>query len=249
MPQVLQTKACIVATFDIVSAAVALASAGALSIGQSSAAKLPLLDVLIAAVPKTANGIASVVTACKDLTADAMAQDMGVQQLARDSIADEPPAVDILCPPATLAKWSAQTPRIPLAAVPSHQQAAQEQLLRAADPHTGDPVTKCKPHAGMVVARSTAMEPAVEQLELVPISTALAEGPPQLAIVLADLGGPCEDAAGRTSVDPLSIVPPGGLTFEHFAALDLCLDRTQPSTLPLPEDDDTVVAPQGAILV
>ena len=132
--------------------------------------------------------------------------------------------------------------------MPSHQLAVRDQLLRATEPHNCDSLNSFTPHAGLITTRSPISEPATEQLVLMPLSAALSEVPPQPAVTLAQLGCACEDAAGCPTVEPPPIVPPGCPTFEHFVALDLCLDRSQPPMLPLPEDDDAKVAPQGAVM-
>ena len=117
------------------------------------------------------------------------------------------------------------------------------QLLQAAEP-ARDPVNECRPHASFGMAGSLMTEPVMEQLVLIPTSAALAEGCPHLPDILADLGFSRDARAPCPAVEPVPVVPPGGPTFEHFTALDLRLDRTQPPTLPLPEDDDGTDAAQ-----
>ena len=247
LPQMLHTEGYTVPVLDLPRAAGALATQSSLLNHQGSVTELPLLDVPLVHIGTTAGGVLNAVTARGDLTADTTARDMGLQQLTVDSIIHEPPAIAALCPPEILAQCSVQPNIIPPAPLPNHQHAAREQLLQAADPHRLD--TKCWPYASLVMAPLAMTEQAIEQLVLMPINAALAEGPREVAQLLADLGFPRGDSSDFPPMEPPSVVPPGGPTFEHFAAQDLRLDRTQPPTLPLPENDNPAVAPQGAILL
>ncbi len=238
-PHAFSAEDCCVPAIDLVRAVSAACAAPALQVGtesaQGSTTRLPRLDVPL--MPSTAMEFADVAAA--DLTP----AEMHIPDLAEASLADQPPPVAALCPPGTAARWSAHPAVIPLAALLSHQQAAVAQLLQAAEP-ARNPVGKGRPHASLAVTGPLMTEPAMEQLVLPPISTALAEGSPHLPTLLAGLGFSHEATAPCSTVDPALIVPPGGSTFEHFAALDLRLDRTQPPTLPLPEDDDGAEAAQ-----
>ena len=196
---------------------------------QGSATRLPHLDGPLMA--STANEIANV--AAEDLAPG----DIRASDLAVESLGDQPPDKAALCPPETVARWSAHPALAPLAAFPSHHQAAMEQILRAAEPSC-NPVGKCRLHGSLIMAGTLTAEPAMDQLVLPPISAALGEGPRQLTSILADLGFSPEAAADCPAAEPSLLVPPGGPTFEHFTVLDLRLDRSQPPTLPLPEDDD-----------
>ena len=248
LPRALPMEDCIVPAVNLLSAAEAaratLMSHLSLPDWQGSPGQLPLLDVLLVSIATAAQHIMQRATRHEGLTADAMTSDMGLENLAMDDAGFETPARAALCPPETLARWSAHPALVSLAPLLSPQQAAREQLLRAAELPQCSPFKSCKAHAGIIW--STRTEPAVEQLVLIPIHAALGEGSLDVAVVLADLGFPCEDADNSSPLNPPPLMTSGGPSFEHFAALDLRLDRTQPPTLPLPEDDDVDAAAHSA---
>ncbi len=238
-PHALPAEDCCAPATDLLRAAEAACATPAPQIGiesaQGTATRLPQLDVPL--MPSTAMDFADVAAA--DLTP----ADMHIPALAEAALADQPPGVAALCPPETVARWSAHPALASLAALPSHQQAATAQLLQAVEPRC-KPLGGCRLHPSFAMAGSLMTEPAMEQLVLVPVSAALAEGCPHLPTVLADLGFSSEATAPCPAAEPSRVVSLGGLTFEHFTALDLRLDRTQPPTLPLPEDDDNAEAAQ-----
>ena len=168
--------------------------------------------------------------------------DISVLYLAEECLAEQPPAIAAVCPLQTVARWSAHPALMVLAGRPiQQQQAVLAQLLQAALP---DDLPDHRPHASVILAGSLKTEPAVEQLMLLPAGVALAERSPHLPTVLADLGLSRGVTARCPAAEPPLLVQPGGPTFEHFAALDLRLDRTQPPTLPLPEVGDGAEATQ-----
>ena len=207
------------------------------------AAQLPLLDVLHISHGSTLAQSASRAADSDSPAADALFSVEGFQQLTLPEIViAEPPAAADLCPSEALMTWSCEPVHVADTMPPDCCATVLWQLLAGTGTRDSAAADAPRLSYSLTAAVPLAHEPDLEQLMLPPLSTALSGGPCRPDALLGELGWPAGVEVAVSVAETLSVMPPGCPTFEHFAALDLRLDRTQAPTLPLPEDVDALKA-------